>query len=96
MLDITYPLFGGAVFLTTLCAACLWGQVSQLRRRLAVLETRPVTLQLAPTSAPTIPYLDPQPPPQHTEVYIPPRPSAPPAVVTGLYYHDHVPRTAVI
>lgn len=100
MLDITYPLFGGAVFLTTMCAACLWGQMSQLRRRIVVLEARPLVMPTAPALAPPP---DPQPPVQHMEIYIPPPPSipyplpsAPVATTLGAYYHDDRMRTAVI
>ena len=92
MLDITYPLFGGAIFLTTMCAACLWGQVSQLRRRIVALETRPSVVLAAPQP-------DPQPPIHRpVEIYTPPAmpyppPSAPAA--QGMYYDDRV-RTAII
>jgi hypothetical protein len=94
MLDITYPLFGGAIFLTTVCAACMWGRMTRLTQRIAMLEARSMPVPTPAVQA--LPYPDPQPPAQHTEVYIPPRPSAPPVVLTGLYYNDQAPRTAVI
>lgn len=91
MLDTTYPLFGCAVFLTTMCTACLWGRVSQLNRRIAVLE--------APPSVPMANLQPPPPPP--IQIYIPtppPPPSAPPALseYQGIYYQDGRARTAVI
>ena len=93
MLDVSYPLFGGAAVLTIVCAGCIWGRLSQLGRRLAAVEQRPL-LSVVPAAAPPPPQLSMD--PQHTEVYIPPiqRPSAPPAVIP--FYYDGTPRVAVI
>jgi hypothetical protein len=92
MLDVTYPLFGGLLLLTSITASCLARRISHLSGRIAVLENQRVAPTLVPAPAPV---LDPQPQPQHVAIYIPPPPSAPPALPPNMYYDDRV-RTAVI
>jgi hypothetical protein len=93
MIDIAYPLFGGAVFLMAITASCLSRRIAHLNMRVATLEN-----QRLPIAVASIP-MDPQPQPQqpaHIAVYVPPpTATAPPALPYNMYYDDRG-RTAVI
>jgi hypothetical protein len=93
MIDIAYPLFGGAVLLVAITASCLSRRVAHLNMRVAALENQRVPVSVPVAVAP-IP-MDPQPQPQHFAVYVPPPASAPPALHPNMYYDDRA-RTAVI
>lgn len=90
MIEIAYPLFGGAVLLVAIAASCLSRRIAHLNMRVANLENQRASVAVTP-----IP-MDQQPQqPAHIAVYIPPPPSAPPALPPTMYYDDRV-RTAVI
>jgi hypothetical protein len=95
MIDIAYPLFGGAVLLVAITTSCLSRRVAHLNMRVAALENQRVPVAVATIPMDPQPQPHPQPHPQHFAVYVPPSASAPPALHPNMYYDDRA-RTAVI